>query len=286
MIVKKLTLSSNDFPDRLKTIHTPPKELFVTGENLINLLQRPCVTIVGSRRVTTYGKAVTAKLAGDLARAGVVVISGLAIGVDGIAHKAALEAGGISIAVLPSGLDEIYPAHHHQLAMHIVKQGGALVSEYPEGTPAFKWNFVERNRIAAGLCDALLVTEAAQKSGTLHTARFALEQGKDVLAVPGNITSPTSAGTNNLIRTGATPITCTEDILHVLGIESFQTKLKPKGDTPEQQVILDLLSTGEDDGGAMLALSRLEVTAYNQALTMLEITGKVRALGSNKWALT
>jgi len=235
--------------------------------------------------VSAYGQAVTAKLASELAKAGVVIVSGLAIGVDAIAHTAALDAGGLTVAVLPAGLDRIYPSSHHQLARRILEQGGALLTEYPPNTRTYPGNFIARNRIASGISDAVLITEAAEKSGTLHTARFALEQGKDVLAVPGNITSPTSAGTNNLIKSGATPVTSAEDIFHVLGIKGAAPTHIPKGATPEEQTIINLLTQGESEGSALLDRSRLGVAPFNQALTMLEITGKIRSLGANKWTL-
>src|SRR5688572_8235522 len=185
MKIKKLTLNQQFFPEKLLTLHDAPKQLFVAGADLSEILQRPAVAIVGSRKVTSYGRAVTAQLAGELARAGVVIISGLAIGVDAIAHRAALDNHGLTIAVLPSSLDHIYPASHYALAQEIVDKGGALISEYPEGAAiAYKGNFIARNRIVSGLSDAVLITEAAEKSGTLHTADFALQQGKDVLAVP------------------------------------------------------------------------------------------------------
>jgi DNA processing protein len=224
-------------------------------------------------------------LVNDLARAGVVIISGLAIGVDVVAHRAALEAGGLTIAVLPCGLDRIYPAAHRNVATQILAQGGALVTEYPEGTITYPVNFIARNRIASGLSQAVLITEAAEKSGTLHTARFALEQGKDVLAVPGNITSPTSSGTNNLLKIGATPVTSSADVFHILGIKPNQQATIPKGGTPQEQTILDLISDGITDGTQLQEQSSLSTPTFNQALTMLEITGKVRSLGANQWSL-
>jgi DNA processing protein len=286
MEIHKVSLSTSDVPEILRNIPSPPRGLFVLGTDINQLLQRPCVTIIGTRKVSAYGKAVTLSLATELAKAGVVIISGLAIGVDGLAHRAALDAGGLTIAVLPTGLDRIYPAAHHGLARQIVEQGGALVTEYPDGTQTYKMHFIERNRIASGLGDALLVTEAAEKSGTLHTANFALEQGKPVLAVPGNITSPTSAGTNNLIKTGATPVTSVKDILHVLGIEPTTVKNRaPRSGDPQEQILLDLLFSGIDDGAELLDRSRLELRAFNQSLTMLEIRGHIRPLGGNRWGL-
>jgi len=159
------------------------------------------------------------------------------------------------------------------------------MSEYPEGTPGYPGNFIARNRIVAGLADALLITEAAERSGTLHTARFALEQGREVLAVPGNITSPNSVGTNNLIRTGATPVTSVNDILYVLGIDDSAKASRVRGETAEEQAILDLLLAGTSDGHTLLETSGLPAVQFNTTLTMLEISGKIRPLGNNHWAV-
>lgn len=285
MKVKKLTLSAPDYPEKLRHIAGPPSQLYIQGNDINELLARPCVTVVGSRKVSAYGKAVTLELAGQLAKAGVVIISGLALGVDSLAHRAALEAGGLTAAVLPTGLDRIYPAAHTGLARQIVERGGALITEYEPGARTYPSNFIARNRIASGCSDAVLITEAAERSGTLSTARFALEQGKDVLAVPGNITSPTSAGTNNLIKAGATPVTSVQDILHVLGIAAATQRQIPTSPDPHEQALLTLMQNGTLEGADLLRQSNLEVSAFNQALTMLEIKGMVQALGNNRWSL-
>jgi DNA processing protein len=279
-----LTLTNSQLPSRLTAIASPPKVLYVEGD-LQGILQSPSLAIVGSRKVSTYGREVTKLLATELARQGITIISGLAFGVDSIAHQAALEAGGRTIAVLPSPLEAIYPASHRQLARHIMEQGGALVSEYPAGTESFKGNFVARNRIIAGLADATLVTEAALKSGSLHTARFALNAGRDVLAVPGNITSPTSEGTNNLIKRGATPVTSTSDVLFTLGIDHSASKTAPTGSNEAEQAIIDLLAQGVSEGAVLQIKSSLTIEQFNQHLTMLEITGKIRSTGANHWTL-
>lgn len=286
MIVKKLTVDNSAYPNSLTEIAQPPRQLFVQSENWEDLLARPRIAVIGSRKVSAYGRQVTAKLAGELAAQGIVIVSGLALGVDGIAHQAALDAGGLTIAVLPTSLEKIYPASHHNLAQNILKQGGALISEYESGAEVYKTNFVARNRIVAGISAAVLITEAAEKSGSLHTARFALEQGIDVLAVPGNITSPTSAGTNNLIKSGATPVTCTDDILHALGVRPGQVSAKITSANPDEQLLLDLLGQGTTDGAELLLVSKLSVETFNHTLTMLEITGKVRPLGANQWSLS
>lgn len=275
-------LTITDIPQRLQEIASPPKHLYIEG-NLGDLLARPCVAVVGSRKVSPYGREVTHRFAYELARQGVVIVSGLAYGVDSVAHKAALEAGGLTIAVLGTPLDSISPAGHTQLAADIVKNGGALVSEYPSGAAVFATHFVARDRLIAGLSDATLITEAALKSGSLHTARFALNAGRDVMAVPGNITSPTSEGTNNLLKAGAAAVTSTADILHILGLELADPQ-GARSDNPKEQLLLDLLQAGTSDGTDLLARSKLPIAEFNQTLTMLEITGKIRSLGANNWA--
>lgn len=285
--VNKLTLEGNDIPERLQRIAAPPKKLFTIGAPLEALLGMPCVAIVGSRKVSPYGREVTTKLAYDLAARGAVIISGLALGVDSLAHKAALEAGGKTVAILPSPLEKIYPSAHAQLARQIVVNGGTLVSEYEAGSDIFTSNFIARNRLIAGLCSVLLITEAAEKSGSLHTARFALEQGRDVMAVPGSIFSETSRGTNNLLKAGAMPATDYADVLHALGIEDTEPQTNSvKGANEAEQAILDLLAGGLRDGDLLLAESNLEVALFNQSLTMLEITGKIRSLGGGQWSLS
>ena len=275
------------YPDALAAIASPPAQLYCQGQSLGALMRLPRVAIVGSRNVSAYGRQVTQRLAGELAEQGIVIISGLALGVDALAHQAALAAGGTTLAVLPGSLQKIYPATNRQLAAAILAQGGALVSEYGEGEPmAFKMNFIARNRIVAGLADVLLITEAAEKSGSLHTARFALEQGKDVLAVPGNITSPVSTGTNNLIKAGAAAVTSYVDVLHALGLVSHSSKpAEVRGRNAHEQCLLDLLKQGLSDGEDLLTQSQLSIAEFNQTLTMLEISSRVRSLGANQWAL-
>ena len=235
--------------------------------------------------MSPYGRAVTEQLAGQLAERGITIVSGLALGVDAIAHEAALKHGGLHLAVLANGLDEIYPASNTNLAKRLLEQGGAIISEYPVGTPSLKQNFIARNRIVAGLSNALLIIEATDKSGTLHTARFALEQGRDVLVVPGNITSPNSVGCNQLIKSGATPVTSVDDILFALGAKNLaSTSYVHKGDTADEQAILDLLYNGVSDAHDLLAESKLDPTVFTQTLTMLELSGKIHPLGNNHWA--
>ncbi len=265
-------------------IPQPPKELYVIG-SLDELLTQPLITIVGSRKVSNYGRTITAKLAKELAERGVVIVSGLALGVDSIAHTAAIEAGGKTLAVLPSSLDKIYPSSHTQLAKRILETGGVLLSEYPEGTMPVRGSFIARNRLVSGISLGVIITEAAEKSGTLHTANFALEQGKTVMAVPGNITSELSTGTNNLIKVGAVPITSTEDVLNALNLELSQAEKMTLAASAEEAIIIKLIQSGTTDGSELQVLSKLPPPQFNQTLTMLEITGKIRALGGGHWSL-
>lgn len=285
MKVKKITLDDSSYPEVLRNIPSPPKELYYLGAEPSEWLKRPRVAIVGSRGITPYGKVVTARLAGDLASRGITIVSGLALGVDACAHDAAVKAGGMHLAVLANGLDQIYPASNTQLARQILENGGAIISEYPEGMPSLKQNFVARNRIVAGLSNALLITEAVEKSGTLHTARFAMEQGRDVLVVPGNITSPNSVGCNNLIKSGAQPVTSVDDILFALGAKNLVTTTYiHKGENADEQAILDLLYNGMSDGHDLLKETGLAPDRFTQTLTMLELSGKIHPLGNNHWA--
>lgn len=282
-----LKLKAGELPEALKRLPQPPGQLFVSADKLDELMGRPRLAIVGSRKVTPYGRAVTSKLSSELAGKGVVIVSGLALGVDSIAHSAALEASGATVAVLPAGLDKIYPASHAQLARRILDKSGLLVSEYPARTEPMKQNFIARNRIIAALGDGVLITEAAVASGSLHTARFALELGLPVLAVPGPITSATSEGTNNLIKAGAVPVTSADDIISALNWQLNSGPVKDiQAATEPERLILELINNGLSEGHAMLAESGLEPAAFNQALTMLEITGRIRPLGNNYWALS
>lgn len=267
---------------RLGQLAQPVDRLFYAG-NFSELAARPCVAIVGSRKLTPYGRAVTTTLAGDLARAGVVIVSGLAIGIDSVAHQAALDAGGLTIAVLPSGLDHIYPAHHQRLADRILHNGGALVTEYAKGggSPQ-KHQFIARNRIIAALSQGVLITEAAAKSGSLHTANFALEQGIEVFAVPGNITSSTSAGTNELIKTGATPVTVATDVLETLGLVMEQKSLFAPKDKNEA-IIYSLLSEREQSVEELLLRTKIQPAELQARLGMLEINGAVRQTSAGTW---
>jgi DNA processing protein len=209
--------SEAGFPARLATIHDPPPGLFVRGPASLDLFDRPAVAIVGARACSAYGTAVALTLGRELAAAGVVVVSGLARGVDAAAHRGALDAGE-TVAVLGCGIDRDYPRAHASLAASIA-QRALIVSEYAPGVEPAPWRFPARNRIVAGLAAATVVVEARERSGALITADLALDEGREVLAVPGEITSHLSDGTNQLLRLGATPVTCVADVLAVLGVD-------------------------------------------------------------------
>jgi DNA processing protein len=270
--------------ERLRHLHDAPTQLFYRGTEPNDLLQRPAVAIVGSRKMTPYGRAVTERLATELARAGVTIISGLALGVDSAAHRACVEAGGGTIAVLPSSPNNIYPSSHQGLARDILSRGGTLLSEYGEMTPALQHTFIARNRIIAALADAVLIPEAALKSGSLHTAAFALDLGIPVMAVPGPINSPMSEGTNQLIRTGALVVTDVNDVLSLLGIEAAGSKNAPAA-TAEERLILEGMQAGISDGGSLLDRSGLPGNLFSQTLTLLELQGRIRSLGADQWSL-
>lgn len=272
-----------DFPAGLMRVTPTIKQLYYLGD-LTRALSQPCLAVVGSRKVSAYGRNITTTLTQAAAKQGITIVSGLALGIDSIAHQAALDADGVTIAVLPCGLDRIYPASHRQLAEDILRNGGALVSEYPFNTQPYKTNFLARNRIIAGLAGGVLIPEAALRSGSISTANHALNQGKTVLAVPGNITSDLSAGTNNLIKAGAVPVTDVIDILTALDIQPQPDSITtPVGNTAAESAILTLLSQHISDSTQLHIHSQLDIQEFNQTLSMLEITGKIRPLGGGQW---
>jgi len=283
MKVNSLKRNQSDFPLPLCDIPSPPAQIFYAGSPPASWLDKPRVAIVGSRKVSSYGRDATEKIAGELAQAGVVVISGLAYGVDSIAHRAALSAGGLTVAVLPTDIEHIYPAAHHNLAKQIIEQGGSLISEYPSGSVAYKQNFIARNRLVSGLTDVLLITEAAINSGSLHTANFALEQGKTVMAVPGNIFSPNSQGTNNLIKSGALPALSAEDVFFALGIETPKQTRSFHG-SPSEKKVLETIRSGLANQEEISLELNLSPQELNRLLTGLEINGYIKPTGSGFWS--
>ncbi|MFA6473449.1 MAG: DNA-processing protein DprA [Patescibacteria group bacterium] len=279
-----LTLLDANYPTLLKEIYAAPPVLYVRGT--VPEPNRPALAVVGTRAYTNFGKVATAQLIEPVAAAEVVIVSGLALGIDGCAHQAALDAGGRTVAVLGSGVDVLYPPQHAKLAAEIVAHGGAVVSEFAPGTIPEPGAFPRRNRIVCGWSQATLVVEAGVKSGALLTAREALEQNREVLAVPGDFTRPTSVGPNELIKNGATPITSAEDILRVLAIEKTSarsaTDVQPD-DPPEIAAILKNLRDQAMHVDELAALCDLDPSVINASLVLLEVRGRVKHLGSLRY---
>jgi DNA processing protein len=279
-----LTWEDTDYPPRLLTIDLPPPVLYVRGS--LDEADDLALAIVGTRRASAYGRQVTHELAAQLARNGVTIVSGLAKGIDGEAHRAALEAGGRTIAVLASGVDIVYPAEHRGLA-HEISQQGALVSDYPLGTNPEAGNFPPRNRIISGLAMGVLVTEAGIKSGALITSNYALEQGRDVFAVPGNITAKGSDGTNMLIQEGAHAVRSAQDVLEALNLSSAIDYVEARETLPADPTEAKLLA--ELDEGALHVdelgqRCGLPIAQVSSTLVMMELKGMVRQVDSMTYA--
>jgi len=279
-----VALEDDCYPRLLKEMASPPLVLFVRGE--LRPEDEQALALVGTRRPTAYGKDVARQLSGELASHGVTIVSGLARGIDRIAHEAALEAGGRTIAVLGNGLDVVYPPEHAPLADRIAGQG-ALVTEFPPGEQPLAKNFPVRNRLISGLSLGVVVVEAPRKSGALITANFALDQGRTVYAVPGSIFSPMSAGTLQLLREGATPIGSAGEILDDLRLEARQLALEARTllpASPEERDILAHLAAGPchiDELAAQLGLAVSQVSAL---VLQMQLKGLVRHLGAQHYA--
>ncbi len=264
--------SEPGFPERLRELHDPPPGLFLRGSAEPQLLSELAVAIVGARSCSSYGSQVARLLGRELAAAGLVVVSGMARGVDGEAHRGALEAGGATVAVLGCGVDRDYPAAHAQLARGICETG-LVVSEYAPGVEPAPWRFPARNRIIAGLCQTTVIVEARERSGALITADFALEAGREVFAVPGEITSRLSDGTNALLRVGAAPLTSPADVLESLGIEICAPERLDLGD--HAATVLAALAQEAAAADELGRLTGLDAPALATALAELELAGAV-----------
>jgi DNA processing protein len=271
----KLACSDARFPPRLKAIFDPPRSLYLRGSGEPELLGRRAVGVVGARSCSPYGAQVARMLGRELAAAGLVVVSGLARGIDGEAHRGALESGGPTVGVLGCGIDRDYPAANASLSRRM-EDGGLVVSEYEAGVEPAPWRFPARNRIIAGLCEAVVVVEARERSGALITADFALEEGREVFAVPGEITSALSVGSNALLRLGATPLTGSGDVLEALGVELAEAVADPDVSEAASRVLRLVRDTpaGADE---LVARASLQAGAVSVALTELELAGLVAA---------
>jgi DNA processing protein len=283
--IRLVSRDDPSYPPLLAQTAHPPFLLYVRGTLTDN--DRWALAVVGTRQASTYGKDVTRKLVTGLVAAGVTIVSGLALGIDAVAHNAALAAGGRTLAVLGSGVDQIYPQSNYQLGSTIPQQG-ALVSEYAIGTLPTATNFPPRNRLISGLSLGVLVVEAAPKSGALITAQFAGEQGRDVFAVPGNIFSPRSEGTHRLLKDGAMLVTCVDDILDALNLQSAVVQQEMSAIMPETPTEAALLALVEDEPQHIDELRRqsgLNMPEVSSTLALLELKGLVRQVAGMQYVL-
>ena len=277
------TWNDDDYPDNLRQIPLAPPVIFAQGELVEE--DRLAVALVGTRQASAYGREVARTLGSELARNGITVVSGLALGIDAIAHEAALEAGGRTLAVLGSGVDQIYPAQNRKMALAMIQQG-ALLSEYPLGTRPEASNFPPRNRIISGLSLAIVVVEAGQRSGALITAKFAAEQGRDVFAVPGSILQPSSAGCNALIQDGALPLLSINDLLEQLHLERVAVQREARQSIaadPTERLLLVHLSSEPIHLDEIVRLSAMPAAQVSGLLAMMELKGLVRQSGSMRY---
>jgi DNA processing protein len=281
--IEVLTWNDPGYPRRLKEIEQSPPVLYVLGK--FSEDDQWAVAVVGTRKVSAYGRQVTQEIVGYLAQNGVTIISGLARGIDGIAHQAALDAGGRTIAVLGNGLDYIYPPEHRRLAIEIL-DNGALVSDYPPGTAPESTNFPPRNRIISGLAQAVLVIEAGIKSGALITAAFAAEQGRHVFAVPGTIYAPQSKGTNLLIREGAHILLNGLDVLELLNLANVHEQRTARTVLPTNATearLFEILSRESMHIDEIRNLAELPIETISGTLTLMELKGMVRQVGPMRY---
>jgi DNA processing protein len=284
--IQEIKITHQNYPLLLKEISDPPKTLYYRGS--LTALQQPLIAIVGTRRPSTYGQQTTLQLAGELIDAGLVVISGMAPGIDTFAHQICVEKKAKTIAILGTGLDEksIYPQQNLQLSKDIITHGGCLISEFKPGTPGYPNNFRQRNRIVSALSLGVLVVEAKEKSGSLITANYAKLHNKKLFAVPGPIYTLNSSGPNKLIKEGATLVESAQDILDVLGIEKKKiAKEITEGASTEESLILQALQEGALYIDTIIEKTKLSVPVAGSTLALMEISGKIRGLGGNTYSL-
>lgn len=286
-----ITIENERYPNRLRSIKETPKTLYIKGQFLQN---EKCFAIVGTRRCSSYGKEVAFNFAKELSQAGIVIVSGLARGIDTMAHKGAIEGAGKTIAVLGTGLSEkvMYPKENISLAKEIVNKGGCLISEYPPETQATKFTFPDRNRIISGLSLGVLVVEAKFKSGALITSRYAKQQNKKVFATQGNIYSLNSKGPHELIKNGAILVEKPTDILKSLNIQQFLTTRKMEfsnnienNSNKIEKSIIQILNENNSDIDEIIEKTQLKAAEISSCLSLMEIEGKIKNLGGNIYTL-
>ncbi len=288
--INVLSIESEGYPKRLREIYDAPRLLYYKGELGEKGRDEFSLAVVGTRKFTHYGQQAAETITRGLARSGITVVSGLALGIDAIAHNACLETGGRTLAVLGSGLDRasIYPAANRYLAEAIVARKGALISEFPVDTPPLRHHFPQRNRIISGLSLGVVVIEAGEKSGALITARHALDQNREVFAVPGPIFSDVSIGPNRLIKAGAQAVTGAEDILEALDLEQATAYIEHQRampDTPEEELIAAELSQEPLHIDEIVRLTKLAAALVSSTLVVMEMKGMVRNLGGMQYVL-
>ena len=285
--IKVLIRHSEQYPKLLAETYTPPFLLYYKGN--LSAISETTLAVVGSRNITNYGKQITSQITQGLVQQGLTIVSGLALGVDALAHLTAVKHNKPTIAVLGSGIDEpsLYPAMNRTLARNIIEKGGIIFSEYPIGTMPLRHNFPARNRIISGLSLGTVIIEAGETSGALITAHYALEQNREVFAVPGPINSAYSIGTNNLIKRGAKPVTEVEDVLEELNIQAiknFEANKEIIPDSPEEATVLKHLSGQPIHINELTKLTDLTITEINATLMLLEMKGQIRNLGNMTFA--
>jgi DNA processing protein len=290
MNIKTVDIKSEDYPYLLKETACPPKKLFIRGE--MPKSASPKIGIVGTRKASSLGKQIAENISRELSASGIIIVSGLAMGIDTAAHTGAINGGTETVAVLGNGIDKIYPAQNENLGRKIIEDGGAVISEYGPGEPSYKNYFIQRNRIISGLSDAIVVIEAPEKSGALSTARFAAEQGRTVFVIPGPVNHPNYVGSHALIRDGAILVTGATDIMEDLGIKNTNTlpfleknsknlsnelnKMKEE----ERLLIETIKNSGEPlCVDKLIELAKLDSQIVNQTIAFLVIKGILKETG-------
>ncbi|MDD4607440.1 MAG: DNA-processing protein DprA [Patescibacteria group bacterium] len=285
--IQAVTIQDESYPSLLKEIYNPPPLIYYTGN--LKICHDFCLAVVGTRKVSSYGKQIIDQIVGPLANKGITIVSGLALGVDSLAHQITLENQGSTIAVLGSSLDHIYPQANYALSQKILEQQGLLISEYPLGTRPAKQNFPFRNRIISGLSLGTLIIEAPESSGALITAKFSLEQNREVFAVPGDITKINSSGTNALIKQGAKPVTSPEDILDALNLDQIKNFLHTQEilpDNPQEEKMLAFINRQPIHINKLIELTHLPANQVNATLLTMEMKGKIKNLGGQNYVIS
>lgn len=280
MEIKILKIDDKKYPNKLRKIKNPPEKLYVLGDE--NILLSTGIAIVGSRNYTEYGKRYAIQFSKELAKQNLTIISGMALGIDTFAHEGTLSVGGKTIAVLGSGFNYIYPEENKELFYKIINNGGAVISEYEPNTIPNPKNFPVRNRIVSGLSEGILVVEAGYRSGTSITANLAVKQDKKVFCIPSNLDRKNGIGTNNLIKDGATLVTCIDDILQGLNLEKIEHKVEPKIIIPKEYIdIYEAIEDEDTNINIICKKLKTDISQINASLMLMELEGYIKSLPGN-----